>query len=93
VGRQYGEQGRLKGLPAAYGESPVAQRLRSLADDHPADPVENAVINRLAGNWHRRAAVKRQEPDLDDVFEQGRRRLPGELTAVPRPSDLPRAGR
>ncbi|MBG0831332.1 diiron oxygenase [Planomonospora sp. ID67723] len=28
----------------------------------PADPVENAVIRRLAGNWHRRAAVKHNAP-------------------------------
>lgn len=36
----------------------------------PANPVENAVISRLAGNWYRRAAVKRPEPDLDDLFER-----------------------
>lgn len=36
------------------------------------DPVENAVIRRLADNWHRRATVKRSEPSLDDLFERDR---------------------
>ncbi|MET8505524.1 diiron oxygenase [Streptomyces sp. NPDC004787] len=35
----------------------------------PADVTENAVIARLAGNWHRRAAVKREEPDLDTLYD------------------------
>ncbi|GAA1888985.1 AurF N-oxygenase family protein [Streptantibioticus ferralitis] len=35
----------------------------------PDDPVEHAVIRRLVGNWHRRATVKRDEPDLDELFE------------------------
>ncbi|GAA1566343.1 hypothetical protein GCM10009827_105020 [Dactylosporangium maewongense] len=35
----------------------------------PADPVESAVIARLAGNWPRRATVKRDEPDLDALFD------------------------
>lgn len=38
----------------------------------PENPVENAVIRRLADNWHRRATVKRSEPDLDDLFEPDR---------------------
>ncbi|WP_336113217.1 AurF N-oxygenase family protein [Streptomyces sp. PTD9-10] len=38
----------------------------------PADPVENAVITRLAGNWQRRAAVKRKEPELEDLFDAAR---------------------
>ncbi|GGR43683.1 diiron oxygenase [Streptomyces netropsis] len=33
------------------------------------DPAEHAVIVRLAGNWHRRAAVKREEPELDELFD------------------------
>ncbi|WP_431981516.1 AurF N-oxygenase family protein [Streptomyces qinglanensis] len=36
------------------------------------DPVEHAVIRRLVGNWHRRATVKRDEPNLDDLFEPAR---------------------
>ncbi|GGT60471.1 AurF N-oxygenase family protein [Streptomyces purpureus] len=35
----------------------------------PNDPAENAVINRLVGNWHRRAAVKREEPDVYALFD------------------------
>lgn len=38
----------------------------------PDSPVENAVIRRLVGNWRRRATVKRDEPDLDELFEPGR---------------------
>lgn len=38
----------------------------------PTDRVENAVIRRLAGNWHRRATVKRAEPRLEDLFERDR---------------------
>jgi hypothetical protein len=38
----------------------------------PNDPVEHAVIRRLVGNWHRRATVKRDEPDLDELFEPDR---------------------
>ncbi len=41
-------------------------------DYDPEDPVENAVIARLAENWPRRAAVKRTEPELDDLFELDR---------------------
>ncbi len=43
------------------------------------DPVENAVITRLAGNWARRASVKRGEPDLDDLFELDRPDYPEHL--------------
>ena len=35
----------------------------------PDDRAESAVIARLAGNWRRRATVKRDEPDLDDLFD------------------------
>ncbi|MGW1358932.1 AurF N-oxygenase family protein [Streptomyces chartreusis] len=45
----------------------------------PTHPVESAVISRLSGNWHRRAAVKRQEPDLDDLFEPDRPDCPDSL--------------
>jgi hypothetical protein len=38
----------------------------------PADPAENAIITRLSGNWRRRATVKRDEPDLDALFELDR---------------------
>ncbi|MCB5166107.1 diiron oxygenase [Streptomyces bambusae] len=45
----------------------------------PTDPVENAVISRLAGNWHRRATVKRKEPQLEDLFEADRPDYPEHL--------------
>jgi hypothetical protein len=45
----------------------------------PSDPVENAVIRRLVGNWHRRATVKREEPDLDDLFEPERADYPEKI--------------
>ncbi|MFF7551473.1 diiron oxygenase [Streptomyces olivaceus] len=61
------------------GASTVAQRLRSLPEHDPHDAVENAVLSRLAGNWHRRATVKREEPDLDDVFELDRPDFPEAL--------------
>lgn len=38
----------------------------------PAEPAESAIIRRLAGNWHRRATVKRDEPDIDALFEPDR---------------------
>jgi hypothetical protein len=38
----------------------------------PYDTVESAVISRLAGNWHRRATVKRGEPDIDALFDADR---------------------
>jgi hypothetical protein len=52
--------GELSGLP------------HGVPRPNPGDQVENAVIRRLAGNWHRRATVKRDEPDLDDLFELDR---------------------
>jgi P-aminobenzoate N-oxygenase AurF. len=45
---------------------------RGVARHDPGDPLEHAVIGRLVGNWHRRATVKRDEPDLDDLFEPDR---------------------
>ncbi|MFD8751227.1 diiron oxygenase [Kitasatospora sp. NPDC059577] len=50
-----------------------------LPEHDPADPVENAVIARLAGNWARRATVKRDEPDLDELFEPARPDYPEHL--------------
>jgi alpha-N-dichloroacetyl-p-aminophenylserinol N-oxygenase len=38
----------------------------------PTDVNERAVVRRLAGNWHRRATVKRDEPNLDALFEPDR---------------------
>jgi len=38
----------------------------------PTDVAESAIITRLAGNWRRRATVKRDEPDLDELFELAR---------------------
>ncbi|MFD8600092.1 diiron oxygenase [Kitasatospora sp. NPDC059646] len=38
----------------------------------PADPAESAVVRRLAANWHRRAAVKREEADPDGQFDPDR---------------------
>jgi alpha-N-dichloroacetyl-p-aminophenylserinol N-oxygenase len=50
--------------------------LSALPDGVPSfdrdDPAEHAVIRRLVGNWHRRATVKREEPDLDELFEPDR---------------------
>ena len=57
----------------------VARRLRSLPEHDPHDAVENAVLSRLAGNWHRRATVKQEEPNLDDVFELDRPDFPDAL--------------
>ncbi|WP_054813905.1 AurF N-oxygenase family protein [Nocardia arizonensis] len=45
----------------------------------PADPVESAVINRLAANWGRRASVKRDEPDLLEFFDPLRPDFPEAL--------------
>lgn len=50
----------LRGLPAGVPRH------------NPDDQVESAVIRRLVGNWHRRATVKREEPDLDELFEPER---------------------
>jgi hypothetical protein len=46
-------------------------------DDLEADPGQ--VIRRLAGNWYRRAAVKRDEPDLDDLFDLARPDYPARI--------------
>lgn len=41
-------------------------------DAQPRGTVENAIVRRLADNWHRRASVKREEPDLHALFEPER---------------------
>ncbi|WP_231988654.1 diiron oxygenase [Mycobacterium sp. 1274761.0] len=46
--------------------------LPGLPSFDPQDAAESAVIRRLAGNWHRRATVKRPEPDIDDLFDAAR---------------------
>ena len=40
-----------------------------LPQHNPGDPVESAVIGKLAESWGQRATVKRPEPDLDELFE------------------------
>ncbi|WP_235989766.1 diiron oxygenase [Streptomyces ureilyticus] len=59
-----------------FGALPVVERLRSLPEHDPNDAVENAILNRLADNWYRRATVKRREESLDDVFERDRPDFP-----------------
>jgi len=45
-------------------------------------PVESAVMRRFAGNWHRRAVVKKPEPDLNDLFEKERPDFPLFMTPL-----------
>ncbi|MGF1429271.1 diiron oxygenase [Kitasatospora sp. LaBMicrA B282] len=45
-------------------------------------PVESAVMRRLSSNWHRRAVVKKPEPDLDDLFERDRPDFPLFMTPL-----------
>lgn len=45
----------------------------------PSDPVQSAVVTRLAGNWSRRATVKKVEPDLDDLFDHSKHDYPEAL--------------
>ncbi|RKT19036.1 para-aminobenzoate N-oxygenase AurF [Streptomyces sp. 1114.5] len=63
----------------AHPPSPHPSPAPQLPEHDPDDPVENAVIARLAGNWARRASVKRAEPDLDDLFEPDRPDYPEHL--------------
>ncbi|MEV0945812.1 diiron oxygenase [Rhodococcus sp. NPDC049939] len=51
----------------------------SLPDHDPADRVESAIITRLALNWGHRAAVKKPEPDLDELFDREKLDYPNEL--------------
>jgi alpha-N-dichloroacetyl-p-aminophenylserinol N-oxygenase len=46
--------------------------LPGLPSFDPRDTAESAIISRLAGNWRRRATVKRDEPDLDVLFDADR---------------------
>lgn len=46
--------------------------LAGLPSFDPRDAAESAIITRLAGNWRRRATVKREEPDLDELFDASR---------------------
>ena len=50
--------------------------LPGLPSFDPTDIAESAVISRLAGNWRRRATVKREEPDLDALFDADRADYP-----------------
>ncbi|MDH6142618.1 MULTISPECIES: diiron oxygenase [Kitasatospora] len=45
-------------------------------------PVESAVMRRLATNWHRRAVVKKPEPELNDLFEKDRPDFPLFMTPL-----------
>lgn len=47
-------------------------------------PVENAVVSRLARNWHRRASVRKAPVDLDEYYEAGRPDFPLALTPMAR---------
>ncbi|MGH3915661.1 MAG: diiron oxygenase [Pseudonocardiaceae bacterium] len=51
---------------------PLVPEHTHLPSHDPADPVENAVITRLAKNWQRRASVKGAELDLDALYEPNR---------------------
>ena len=46
--------------------------LPGLPSFDPRNTAESAVISRLAGNWQRRATVKRGEPDIDALFDPNR---------------------
>ncbi|WP_327261404.1 diiron oxygenase [Streptomyces sp. NBC_01232] len=61
---------------AADQEFPGPPLPEGVPDFDPNDPVESAVIRRLVGNWHRRATVKRDEPDLDELFDPARADYP-----------------
>ncbi|OZF09280.1 N-oxidase [Rhodococcus sp. 15-1154-1] len=51
----------------------------SLPEFDPDDPVESAIVSRLAGNWANRATVKKPEPDLDDLFDHAKHDFPEAL--------------
>ncbi|PQP26817.1 AurF N-oxygenase family protein [Rhodococcus opacus] len=55
------------------------QKTPSLPEYDPADPVESAVVSRLARNWGQRATVKKPEPDLDALFDLDKQDYPNEL--------------
>jgi hypothetical protein len=58
--------------PAMRSDADGLVHLPGLPSFDPLDTAENAVISRLAGNWHRRATVKRVEPDIDSLFDANR---------------------
>ncbi|GAA2591347.1 diiron oxygenase [Streptomyces axinellae] len=66
-------------MTALPQDSPNGLIAPELPGHNPDDPVENAVISRLAANWTRRASVKKTEPDLDDLFEPHRPDYPEHL--------------
>ncbi|WP_089252678.1 AurF N-oxygenase family protein [Rhodococcoides kyotonense] len=51
----------------------------SLPEYDADDPVESAVVTRLAGNWGHRATVKKNEPDLNDLFDLTKHDFPEAL--------------
>lgn len=51
---------------------PSVREMAHLPSYDQADPVENAVITRLAKNWRRRAIVKGAELDLNALYELDR---------------------
>ncbi|WNV84938.1 diiron oxygenase [Umezawaea sp. Da 62-37] len=59
-----------------FSKTPLPEGVPSF---DPNDVVESAVIRRLVGNWHRRATVKRDEPDLDELFEPERADYPEKI--------------
>lgn len=46
--------------------------------------VENAIMARLAGNWHRRASVRKDPHNLDEYYEKGKPDYPLGLTPLHR---------
>ncbi|MFI9643461.1 diiron oxygenase [Micromonospora sp. NPDC051925] len=57
---------------AADANTDAQIQLPGIPPYDPRDPTENAIISRLVGNWHRRAAVKREEPDVYALFDPDR---------------------
>ncbi|MGB6053336.1 MAG: diiron oxygenase [Rhodococcus sp. (in: high G+C Gram-positive bacteria)] len=54
-------------------------QMPQLPEHDPNDAVESAVVSRLAGNWGKRATVKKPEPDLDDLFDLAKHDYPEAL--------------
>ncbi len=61
----------------------------SLPEYDASDPVESAIVRRLASNWARRATVKKAEPELDDLFDSSLSDYPRSTSPVRGASDLP----
>lgn len=51
----------------------------SLPGFNAEDPVESAIVRRLTESWPDRAAVKRPEPDLEDLFDPTKFDYPNSL--------------